>query len=60
MVFNRVQWRYVTSNHTEGNRSMRKIAIALVITSLALAGCNTVRGVGKDLESAANAVDDET
>ena len=39
---------------------MRKIAIALVITSLALAGCNTVRGVGKDLESAANAVDDET
>jgi len=39
---------------------MRKIAVAIVIASLALAGCNTVRGVGDDLKSAADAVDDAT
>lgn len=27
---------------------------------LALAGCNTVRGIGEDLRSAADAVDEET
>lgn len=39
---------------------MRIATLVIVAASLVLAGCNTVRGVGKDLESAANAVDDET
>ena len=39
---------------------MRIATIALMVFSLAIAGCNTVRGVGDDLKSAANAVDDET
>jgi entericidin B len=39
----------------------RKFAALVAITaSLALAACNTVRGVGQDLESAANTVDEET
>ncbi|SMQ60623.1 hypothetical protein SAMN06297468_0448 [Altererythrobacter xiamenensis] len=33
---------------------------ALVALALSAAGCNTVRGVGDDLESAADAVDEET
>ena len=36
------------------------IAIALGAMTLSAAACNTVRGVGDDLQSAANAVDDET
>lgn len=40
---------------------IRRIVTLFVITaSFALAACNTVRGVGEDLESAADAVDDET
>ena len=41
---------------------IKKILLALGITSMTLtaATCNTVRGVGNDLESAANAVDEET
>ena len=40
---------------------VRKIVtFALVGASLVLAACNTVRGVGQDLESAADTVDDET
>ncbi len=39
---------------------LRKAMIALVLGSLALAGCNTVRGVGDDLKSAADTVDDAT
>ena len=40
---------------------MRKlVALALIGGSLALAACNTVRGAGEDLESAANAVDNKT
>ena len=39
---------------------MRIAALALVLFSLAVAGCNTVRGVGDDLKSVADAVDDET
>jgi predicted small secreted protein len=40
----------------------RKIIICLTASVLALsaAACNTVRGAGADLESAANAVDEET
>ncbi|MEO5708017.1 MAG: hypothetical protein ABIT10_04880 [Alteraurantiacibacter sp.] len=40
----------------------RKIIICLTASVLALTAtaCNTVRGAGNDLESAANAVDDET
>ena len=36
------------------------VALILVTASLALASCNTVRGVGQDLESAADTVDNET
>lgn len=38
---------------------LRKIALVLAAGSLAIgcAGCNTVRGAGQDLESAANTVD---
>lgn len=36
------------------------IALALGAMTLGAAACNTVRGVGDDLQSAANAVDDET
>lgn len=41
---------------------IRRIVLAIGITSLSLtaAACNTVRGLGSDLESAADAVDDET
>jgi len=34
--------------------------VALSSTLLFAAACNTVRGAGQDVESAANAVDDET
>lgn len=33
------------------------IAIIVLSGSLALAACNTVRGAGEDVQSAANAVD---
>ena len=36
------------------------VALILVTASLTLASCNTVRGVGQDLESAADTVDNET
>ena len=40
---------------------VRKVVTLLVIgTSLAIAACNTVRGTAKDLNSAANAVDNAT
>ena len=45
----------------EGRTMIKKILLALGITSMTLtaAACNTVRGAGDDLESAANTVDDE-
>jgi predicted small secreted protein len=36
------------------------LAIALGAMTLSAAACNTVRGVGDDLNSAADAVDEET
>ncbi|AXK42086.1 MULTISPECIES: entericidin A/B family lipoprotein [Erythrobacter] len=41
---------------------VKKILLAFGITSMTLtaAACNTVRGAGEDLQSAANAVDEET
>ncbi|UVI40838.1 hypothetical protein [Qipengyuania spongiae] len=41
--------------------NMRKfvMAIGLAAMTLSAAACNTVRGAGNDLESAANTVDDE-
>jgi entericidin B len=40
---------------------VRKIVTLVAITAtLVLAACNTVRGVGQDLESAADEVDEET
>ncbi|GMM93162.1 hypothetical protein [Qipengyuania sp. MTN3-11] len=40
---------------------MRKIMMALGLAAMTLsaAACNTVRGAGADLESAANEVDEE-
>ena len=41
---------------------VRKLLLAFGLTAMTLSAsaCNTVRGAGEDLESAANAVDDET
>jgi entericidin B len=41
---------------------MRKLfaILALTGTLMAATACNTVRGAGQDVESAANAVDEET
>ena len=40
---------------------LRKITILVVLTgSLTIAACNTVRGAAKDVNSAANAVDNAT
>ncbi len=40
---------------------MRRVTIAaLIMATIALGGCNTVRGVGDDLKSVANTVDDAT
>lgn len=41
---------------------MKKIVIAVVAGTIALSAsaCNTVRGAGNDLESAADAVDKKT
>jgi len=40
---------------------MRKVSIiTVIIASLALSACNTVRGLGDDLTSVADAVDEET
>ena len=40
---------------------VRTLVLVLILgAGLAAAGCNTVRGVGQDLESAADAVDRET
>ncbi|WP_264187058.1 hypothetical protein [Qipengyuania gaetbuli] len=41
---------------------IKKLLLAFGITAMSLtaSACNTVRGVGADLESAANAVDEET
>ena len=40
----------------------RKIVITSLVaaSALALSACNTVRGLGEDLQSAANSVDDAT
>ncbi|MFN2100880.1 entericidin [Altererythrobacter sp. MF3-039] len=39
---------------------MRLATIILLISTLALGACNTVRGVGDDLKSVANAGDEMT
>lgn len=41
---------------------LRKLVLAMLAGTFALtaSACNTVRGAGEDLESAANAVDEET
>jgi predicted small secreted protein len=40
---------------------MKKLVLlALLASSVTLAACNTVRGVGDDLKSVANTVDKET
>jgi|LGVE01.1.fsa_nt_gb predicted small secreted protein len=37
---------------------MKKWAVLLILISLALSGCNTMAGVGKDLEKAGEAIQD--
>ena len=37
---------------------MKKWAMLLLLVSLALSGCNTLAGVGKDLERAGEAIQD--
>ena len=39
---------------------MTKTLLTLLAATLALAACNTVRGLGQDIESVANEVDEET
>ena len=40
---------------------LRKVVtLVLIAGSLAVTACNTVRGAGEDVESAANAVDNAT
>ena len=36
--------------------SLRLAAIALLVSSFALSGCNTVRGIGQDVQRAGSAV----
>lgn len=36
------------------------VALVAIAAGLTLAACNTVRGVGQDIESAADTVDNET
>jgi len=49
------------SSKTGGNAMFRKVVTMLVIgASVAVAACNTVRGAAKDVNSAANAVDNAT
>ena len=37
---------------------MKKWAVLLLLINLALSGCNTLAGVGKDLERAGEAIQD--
>ena len=39
---------------------MTRTLFAVFAATLALAACNTVRGVGEDIQSVANEVDEET
>jgi len=49
------------SHKTGENAMLRKVVtIGLIGGSMAIAACNTVRGVGDDVKSAANAVDNAT
>jgi predicted small secreted protein len=44
-----------------GRKFMRKLAAAILISaSLLLAGCNTVKGLGRDIESVGDAGDKAT
>ena len=36
---------------------MKTISLALLVLGLALGGCNTVEGMGKDLKALANKID---
>lgn len=44
----------------EGAMFRKVVTIMLIGGSIAVAACNTVRGAGEDVESAANAVDNAT
>jgi predicted small secreted protein len=49
------------SAETGENLMVRKVmTLVLIGSSLAIAACNTVRGAAKDVNSAANAVDNAT
>lgn len=36
---------------------MKAITIALIVALLSLAGCNTVKGVGQDIQKAGSAIE---
>jgi len=40
--------------------SMKRIACLLVLAAVVLAGCNTVAGVGKDIEKGGEAIQKST
>ena len=39
---------------------MRATALLLVVAALALSACNTIRGMGQDIEAAGNAIQRST
>ena len=47
----------MTAVHQDKGRHMRKLAL-LGLTLLALAGCNTIAGVGEDVSAGARTVQD--
>jgi predicted small secreted protein len=46
---------YAVFNHKEN--AMKPLIAALVAAMLTLAGCNTVRGIGQDIEKAGGAIE---
>jgi predicted small secreted protein len=50
---------HLSQRRKENADMTRKAAAVIGATLLALAGCNTAEGVGEDLESAGEAIDEE-
>lgn len=49
----------IYSRVTDMNTNFKTLLLLLFLTSAGLAGCNTIEGVGEDLESAGSAIDRE-
>ncbi len=61
-VYSRMAFRYNKQSfrdYIRRNEMIRRIALAFLVALLAagLAGCNTVKGVGKDIESGGKAIE---